>query len=91
MEQKVGVVGAQCLARASKGGSGPCEVKEGVNDGVIEVFGGGLCWAQPAKVMLCNFLSSNAAHTLRGMLEYLLGLLCCVLREVEGDGVAPWW
>ena len=86
----MGVVGAQCLACALEGGSVPCEVNECVDDGVIEVFCRGLCWTQLAKVVLCDFLASNAALTLGGMSEYLLGLSCCVLREVEGDGVAPW-
>ena len=58
---------------------------------VIEVFGRGLCWTQSAEVVLCDFLVSNAVLALRGMAEYLLGLLCCALGEVEGDGVAPWW
>ena len=70
----MGIVGAQCLARAPEGGSVPCEVKEGVDDGVIEVLCRGLCWTQPAEVVLCDFLVSNAALTLGGMSEYLLGL-----------------
>ena len=64
----------QCLAHALEGGSVPCEVNESIDDSVIEAFCQGLCWTQPAKVMLCDFLISNVALTLGGMSEYHLGL-----------------
>ena len=90
MCQKVGVVGVQNLVHVVERRGGPCEVKEGIDDGIIEVFGQGGCWTQLIEVLLCDLICANAADFIWGVLKGVLDLSCCVLWEVEGDGVAPW-